>query len=59
MGRCCILHLEIIDGKIWIQRDGTKEAIALYLTETGIPKKKIVLGFRHPDIKKYTEYATA
>ena len=55
----CIVNLDIIDGKIWIKRDGTEEGIALDLTEAGIPKDKIVLGFRHPDIRKYTEYASA
>ncbi len=55
----CIVHLDIIDGKIWIQRDGTEEGIALDLTEAGIPKEQIVLGFRHPDMRQYTEYAIA
>ena len=29
----CVLHLDIIDGKIWIQHDGTEGGIALELIE--------------------------
>ncbi len=46
-----------INGKIWIQHDGTESGIADELEEAGIPKNKIVLGFRSPDVRKYTGYA--
>ncbi|MBA3924360.1 MAG: XisI protein [Nostocaceae cyanobacterium] len=55
----CIIHLDIINGKIWIQRDGTEHGIALDLTEAGVPKEHIVLGFREPEVRQYTEYASA
>ncbi len=55
----CIIHLDLIDGKIWIQRDGTEDGIAGDLEEAGIPKDHIVLGFKRPEIRKYTEYAVA
>ena len=51
------LHLEIIGSKIWIQSDNTEEGIATDLLEAGVPKDDIVLGFRHPKIRKYTEFA--
>lgn len=51
------LHLEIIGGKIWIQSDNTEEGIAADLLEAGVPKDDIALGFRHPKIRKYTEFA--
>ena len=53
----CIVHIDIIDGKIWIQRDGTEHGIAGELTKAGIPKEHIVLGFRSPEVRQYTEYA--
>lgn len=53
----CIVHIDIIDGKLWIQRDGTEQGIALDLTEAGVPKEKIVLGFRPLEIRQYTEYS--
>ncbi|CAN1210331.1 XisI protein [Tumidithrix helvetica PCC 7403] len=55
----CIIHIDIIDSKIWIQRDGTEQGIALDLENAGISKNQIVLGFREPDIRPYTGYAIA
>jgi hypothetical protein len=55
----CLLHVEIIDGKIWIQRDGTEEGIAVELVEAGIPKSRIVLGFWDPEARRLGEFAAA
>lgn len=55
----CLIHLDIIDGKVWIQRDGTEYGIARELEEAGIPKHHIVLGFHSLDVRPYTEYAVA
>jgi hypothetical protein len=53
----CLIHLDIINGKVWVQRDGTEEGIAGELEKAGIPKDQIVLGFRPPELRPYTEYA--
>jgi hypothetical protein len=53
----CLIHVDIIDGKIWIQRDGTEHGIAQGLIEAGVPKNEIVLGFRSPEMRKYSEFA--
>ncbi|WP_228287852.1 element excision factor XisI family protein [Thiothrix subterranea] len=45
----------MIDGKIWIQYDG----VATELLEAGVPKAHIVLGFRHPNERKYSGLAVA
>ncbi|MEH2361523.1 XisI protein [Nostoc sp.] len=55
----CLVHIDLIDGKIWIQRDGTEEGIAADLERAGIPKEHIVLGFRPPELRPYTGYAVA
>lgn len=55
----CIIHIEIIDGKIWIQRDGAEYGIANELVAAGIPKDKIVLAFHPEDVRKYTDFAVA
>jgi hypothetical protein len=55
----CLVHIDIIDGKVWIQRDDTEYGIARELEKAGIPKEHIVLGFHTPDVRKYTEYAVA
>ena len=54
-----LLHVDIIDGKIWIHRDGTEDGIAGELEEAGVPKSDIVLGFHEPDVRPYTGYAVA
>ena len=55
----CIVHIQIIDNKIWIQRDGTEDGIANDLVSAGIPKDQIVLGFHPLEIRPYTEYAVS
>ncbi len=55
----CIIHLEIIDDKIWIHRDGTEYGIANELLDAGIAKDKIVLGFHPADIRQYTDFAVS
>ena len=52
-----LLHLDLIDGKVWIQHDGTEEGIANDLVAAGIPKSHIILGFKAPEVRKYTEFA--
>ena len=53
----CPIHIDIQDGKIWIQRDFTEEGIANELTQMGVPKTDIVLGFRSPYVRQFTEFA--
>jgi hypothetical protein len=55
----CLVHIDIIDGKLWIQRDGTEEGIAADLERAGVLKEHIVLGFRPPEVRPHTGYAVA
>lgn len=55
----CIIHVDIIDGKIWIQHDGTDYGVANALFDAGVPKEHIVLGFKSPTLRQYTEFAAA
>lgn len=55
----CLIHIDIIDDKIWIKRDKTEERIANQLVELGIPKDIIILGFGLPDYQKYPGFALA
>lgn len=55
----CLIHIEIIDKKIWIQCDNTENGIANELVKEGIPKENIVLGFHEPSVRKYTGFAVA
>lgn len=53
------IHITLRGDKVWVQHDGTKEGIVDELIAAGIPPEKIVLGFHHPDERKYTEFAVA
>ncbi len=46
--RGCVIHVDIKDGRIWIQYDGTEYGVANELVDLGVPKEDIVLGFRAP-----------
>jgi len=53
----CVLHIDVKDGKIWIQYDGTEEGFANRLVAAGVPKSEIVLGFQSPFQRRHTEFA--
>lgn len=55
----CITHVEIIEDKIWIQRDGIEDGITDELVAAGIAKDKIVLGFLPENMRMHSEYAIA
>jgi len=54
-----LVHIDIINDMLWIQRDGTEHGIAKELIKAGIPRDRIVLGFRPAKVRQYTEYAAA
>ncbi|MCP9495815.1 MAG: XisI protein [Pyrinomonadaceae bacterium MAG19_C2-C3] len=54
-----LVHVEIVDGKFWIQYDGTEDGIATDLELAGVPKSDIVLAWHEPELRKYTDYAVA
>jgi hypothetical protein len=53
-----VLHLDIIDGKIWIQQDGTEAGIDNKLMELGVPASQLVIGCDPPMMRQYTAFAT-
>ena len=55
----CVIHVDIIDSKFWIQRDGTEYGIAQELLDAGVPKEYIVAAFKSPGIRQYTGLAVA
>ena len=55
----CVLHLDIIEGKIWVQQNMTEMRIAEKIVEQGVSREKIVLGFQHPNMRPYTDYAAS
>lgn len=54
-----VIHIDIRNGTVWIQYDGTEEGIAGVLVREGIPSDHIVLAFKPPEIRPYTNFAVA
>ena|SRR5207245_685409 len=52
-----VVHVDIIDGKVWIQCDGTSRPIADELVAGGIPREDIVLGFHPAEVRQHTGFA--
>jgi len=55
----CFIHLDIKDGKIWIQQNWTEDDLAADLVEMGVLKEDIVLGLHAPYKRPYTDYGVA
>lgn len=53
------VYVRIRDGKFWIEEDWTEDGIANDLVRAGVPKEDIVLAFHAPEMRQYTEFATA
>ena len=54
-----LIHIDIENGKLWIQHDGTEDGIADELVSAGVPKESIVLAFRPASLRTHTEFAAA
>lgn len=54
-----IFHFDIINSKIWVQRNISDYDIIGDLEDKGIPKQDIVLAFHAPEMRPFTEYAVA
>ncbi|HET6573434.1 MAG TPA: XisI protein [Fimbriiglobus sp.] len=52
-----IFHLDIIDGKVWVQHDATDRPIVEELVRAGVPKSDIVIGFHPAELRQHTEFA--
>ncbi len=52
-----LVHVDISEGRIWIQYDGTEYGIANHLVEAGVPRDRIVLGFQPPAFRPHTGFA--
>lgn len=55
----CILHIDIKDGKVWLQQNLTDQQVADELVAAGIPQNLIVIGFHPPYARAHTEFAVA
>jgi hypothetical protein len=52
-----VVHIDLIDGKVWIQYDGTTRPVAEELVAAGIPRNDIVLAFYSSQVRQHTGFA--
>lgn len=52
-----VFHIDIKEGKIWVQEDATDFDFVGELERRGVPKSDIVLAFYSPNKHPLTEYA--
>lgn len=50
-----LIHIDLIDGRFWIQYDGTERGVALDLLEAGISKDRVVLGYKPPERRQIND----
>lgn len=54
-----MFHLDLIDGKVWVQFDGTDRPVAEELVRAGVPKEDIILAESPPEVRQFTGYGVA
>jgi hypothetical protein len=52
-----VIHIDIQDGKVWIQYDGTSRPVADELIAAGIPQEDIVLAWHPAELRHLTGFA--
>jgi hypothetical protein len=52
-----VIHIDIIDNKLWIQHDATEDGVANDLIAAGVPKDNIVLAFYPIEARRHSEFA--
>jgi hypothetical protein len=55
----CLVHIDIKDDLVLIQRDGTEHGMAPDLARAGIPPERIVLAFHPTGARPYSEFLAA
>ena len=54
-----VIHIDIRDGKLWIQHDATEDGVATDLIAAGVPKQQIVLAFYPLEARRHSDFAIA
>jgi hypothetical protein len=54
-----IIHIDIRDGKVWIEHNGTDARLGEELVAAGLPRNDIVLGFQPAELRPLTGFGVA
>ena len=52
-----VIHLDILNGKVWIQENATDVDMAKQLVAAGVAPSDIVLGLHSPTVRRFSDYA--
>lgn len=52
-----IVHVDILNGKVWIQENATEVDMAKELVAAGVAPSDIVLGLHSPTVRRFSDYA--
>lgn len=52
-----VIHMDIINNKIWLQYNGTEEDLAQALLDQDVAREDIVFGFKPASVRQYTGFA--
>ena len=52
-----VIHIDIRDGKVWIEHNGTDARLGEELVAAGIPRSDIVLGFHPKELRSQTSFS--
>lgn len=55
----CVMHIDIKDGKVWLQQNLTDQNPAEALIKMGVSREDIVLGLQPPYKRPFTDYGVA
>ena len=51
-----VIHLEVREGKVWIQQNTTDFSVAEELLKRGVAREDIVLGLKPAFVREYTGF---
>ncbi|TVQ56610.1 MAG: XisI protein [Spirulina sp. DLM2.Bin59] len=51
-----MIHIDLRDGKVWLQWNATERDLAAELVQAGIQAEDIVLGFHSPFMRQFSGY---
>ena len=55
----CLVHIDWIDGKVWVRADGTERGMAPALVRGGIAPERIILAFYSEGPYPYSDVLAA
>jgi hypothetical protein len=55
----CVMHFDIIEGKVWLQQNWTDQDLAEELIQKGVSRQDIVLGFVPPYARTHSGFTAA